>query len=98
MNTETVSKVASLCARCDSASGMASHSLEQLALQQGPRNRAKWKREHTIRVGELERTAHALLLALWVQPHAEDTIPASLRQHAASIHSYAIQKLNVLRS
>lgn len=91
--------IASLCARCDSASASASASasLAQLAVQTGPRNRAKWEREHATRVGLLDRAALALALALWVQPHADDPLPASLRQYASSIHGHAVNHLNVLR-
>jgi len=88
--------IASLCARCDSASANASASLAQLAAQTGPRNRAKWRREHVLRVGQLDRAALALALALWVQPHAEDPLPASYRQYATTIHGYAVKHLNVL--
>jgi hypothetical protein len=86
--------IASLCARCDSASANASASLAQLAAQTGPRNR----REHALRVGQLDRAALALVLALWVPPHADDPLPATLRQYATTIHGYAVNHLNVLRS
>jgi len=89
--------IASLCARCDSASANASASLAQLAAQTGPRNRAKWRREHTLRVGLLDRAAFALAMALWVQPHADDPLPASVRQYATTIHGYAVNHLNLLR-
>ena len=90
--------IASLCARCDIASASASASLAKLAAQTGPRNRAKWKREHVIRVGLLERAAYALALALWIQPHAEDPLPASFRQYASSIHAHAVNHLKLLNS
>ena len=94
---DSIAHVAALCARCDIASANASTSLAQLAAQIGPRNRAKWQREHTLRVGQLDRAALALALALWVQPHAEDPLPASFRQYASSIHGYAVNHLNLLR-
>lgn len=90
--------IAALCAQCDSASLSASASLQMLAKQTGPRNRAKWRREHILRLGMLDRAAHNLLVALFVQPHAVDNLTPSMRQHATHIHGYAVRSLNNFRA
>lgn len=94
----TDESIAALCARCDSAAIAASSSLEQLAGAPSKRKRAQWRKEHIIRVGVLDRAAHNLLVALFVQPHAVDTITPAMREHATHIHGYAVRSLNNFRA
>jgi hypothetical protein len=87
-------QIAGLCAKCDSASLTASASIEMLARQTGTRTRANWKREHSARLLKLENASLNLALALYVQPHADDELTPSMRQHAEQIHAYAVRSLN----
>ena len=91
-------EIAALCVRCDLASIAASSSLEQVAGATSKRKRAQWRKEHVIGVGALDKAAYNLVIALWVQPLAVDTITPSMRKHAERIHTYATRSLNVFRA
>ena len=86
--------IAAVCARCDSAAASASESIEMVAKQSGPRNRAKWRKEHMTRVYKLDAAVNALARALFIQPHAQDELTATMRSHANRIHDYGSRSLN----
>jgi len=88
--------IAVLCAKCDLAGSAASESCSQLAAQNGPRKRAKWRREHIMRCGALDRAVSELTVALYVQPFSEDFISPSMRAHAYDVQGFASRRLFVL--
>lgn len=91
-------QIATLCARCDSASSAASNSLQMIAEATSARKRASWRREHAVRLLKLENASLNLALALCIQPHAADGVTPLMRQHAEHIHTYAIRSLNNFRA